>query len=210
MINTNNHKKHPHLKLNVISDNYEDKFKPYCIKLRDENIEKIFYSWFDNFKKLRGAYELYYSIEEYTLPAPTLLTTYTQVLESYHKQKYNKEKGTFKDRITQICNDLKQYELFKEIISPYNINQIEKYVECINLNRNYYTHYDKNKKDSALKGRELIKLNHSLKRLIELLFLKELKFDPNEINKITTTMTKFGNLTFLGESEEKEKNENIN
>lgn len=191
------------LKLGIISDNYEDKFKHQCIKLTEDNIESIFYSWFDNFKKLNGVYELYYSIEGYNIPAHILLTTYTQILESYHRHKYGKNNSKFKDRIIQICDDLKQYEIFEQIIKPYNLTQIDDFAENIKINRNYYTHYDKKNKENAFKGRKLIKLDHRLKRLINLIFLKELKLDPNEINKITSNMPRFQELIFLDDIEEK-------
>ena len=58
------------------------------IRLNENNLEKIFDNWFENYKSLKGVYDLYFSTIGSNLSSETLFLTYCQILESYHRKRY--------------------------------------------------------------------------------------------------------------------------
>lgn len=83
---------------------------------------------------------------------------------------------------------MKKYDFFQTILNKFcadSEDEIEKFCKIVKNNRNYYTHYGK-KQEYVEEGKKLIELNEGLNLVIKLIFLKELDFDLNEINEITS------------------------
>ena len=64
---------------------------PSAIQLTNSNIENITKKWFENYKQFNSVYDLYFSLEDSHLNSSTLFLTYAQILESYHRQRYEGE-----------------------------------------------------------------------------------------------------------------------
>ena len=64
---------------------------PSAIQLTNSNIENIVKKWFENYKQFNSVYDLYFSLEDSHLNPSTLFLTYAQILESYHRQRYEGE-----------------------------------------------------------------------------------------------------------------------
>lgn len=62
------------------------------IQFNENNLQKIFTKWFENFDSLNGVYDLYFSTIRTNLSSETLFLTYYQILESYHRKRYS---GTY-------------------------------------------------------------------------------------------------------------------
>ena len=106
---------------------------PSAIQLTNSNIENIFKKWFENYKRFNSVYDLYFSLEDSHLSSITLFLTYAQILESYHRQRYEgeySEKQNFKriskkvrkclketDEIKSIEDDNERIELTNKIVS---------------------------------------------------------------------------------------------
>lgn len=204
--------------------------RKFAIQLNNKNIEKIFKNWLTNYAEMNSVYSLFYSINESEVNAVTLFLTYSQILENYHRQKYNgkyltekefkpiqkeiKEninsleieklhtneklknkiftsldhdyEYTFKDRLIEIFNKLESYDFFNKILEKPTKNSnkpIEELAKIIKDNRNYYTHYGNKPKRVFLPEKKLHEINESINKIIQLIFLKELGFEAEEINK---------------------------
>ena len=175
----------------------------------------------------------------------SLFLTYAQILESYHRQRYDgcyvdterfkkiskkirkylknmdeineienenhkielKNKitssvkfsyeFTLKDRLLEIFADLKSCNFFEDILEKFTAaDKIDEFSNLIKDNRNYYTHYGK-RKDNILDDANLIELNEALDCIINLIFLKELKFSDEDINSITKKSRMFALNTYV-------------
>ena len=208
---------------------------PSAIQITNSNIESIFKNWFENYQQFNSVYDLYFSLEDSHLNPSTLFLTYAQILESYHRQRYEGEyvnkqeykriskkvrknlkeideiksiedeierlelinkiassirysyEFTLHDRLTELFNELKEYDFFQIILDKFIADAedpIDEFCKIVKNNRNYYTHYG-DKKEYVLDGKNLIELNDALNQVIKLIFLKELDFDLYEINEIT-------------------------
>ena len=58
------------------------------IQLNENNLEKIFNNWFENYDSLKGVYDLYFSTIGSNLSSETLFLTYCQMIESYFRKRY--------------------------------------------------------------------------------------------------------------------------
>ena len=82
------------------------------IQLNENNLEKIFNNWFENYDSLKGVYDLYFSTIGSNLSSETLFLTYCQILESYHRKRYlgeyvSKEKfEDFKSKFTPCATKM--------------------------------------------------------------------------------------------------------
>ena len=96
---------------------------------------------------------------------------------------------TLKDRLKELFNELKEYNLFKDIVSQFCDEetldkQIKIFCDIIKDSRNYYTHYPE-EPGNLLKDIEFLTLVDSLDLIIKLIFLKEFGLTESEINNIT-------------------------
>lgn len=90
--------------LPIIVDSYSSKFqRGELFEINENNIQRIFESWFENYVSLNGVYDLYFSTINSDLSSETLFLTYCQILESYHRKRYAGEYVSEKD-----------FELFKD------------------------------------------------------------------------------------------------
>ena len=79
--------------MSLVSDEIiEGRQYPSAIQLNESNIENIIRRWFENYTQLNSVYDLYFSLEEARLNPASLFLTYAQILESYHRQRYD---GTY-------------------------------------------------------------------------------------------------------------------
>lgn len=222
----------------IIAKTYSNKFQHNALlQFNENNLQKIFTKWFENFDSLNGVYDLYFSTIGTNLSSETLFLTYCQILESYHRKRYSgtytsKEKFeefkskftpcatkmdglnelvskenksqflnkvlnsiaysyeyTLKDRLKELFNELKEYNLFKDIVSQFCDEKtldkrIKTFCDIIKDGRNYYTHYAE-EPENLLKDIEFLTLVDSLDLIIKLIFLKEFGLTESEINNIT-------------------------
>lgn len=225
-----------HIINSLVSNNiFVNNWMPTAIQINESNYVQIFKKWFDNYNNLNSIYGLFCSIDEIHLNPSTLFLTYAQILESYHRQRFNGEyipkkdfnkiakeiynctknseeikklpddnnkdqlkmkikssithsfEYTLKDRLLEIFDKLNNYDFFEDILNQNNDSdddKLDSFADIIRDNRNYYTHYG-NKKDTVVEGSELIRLNDLMKLTINLIFLMELGFSIDEINRIT-------------------------
>ncbi|WP_296887123.1 HEPN domain-containing protein [uncultured Methanobrevibacter sp.] len=111
----------------IVTSTYNMKPQHYAlIQLNENNLEKIFNNWFENYGSLNGVYDLYFSTIGSNLSSETLFLTYCQILESYHRKKYlgeyvSKEKfEDFKSKFTPCATKM---EGLDEIVSKENKSQ---------------------------------------------------------------------------------------
>lgn len=179
--------------LPIVSDEIlKNRQHPSAIQLNESNIGNIIKKWFDNYFQLNYLYNLYFSLDRSNLNPPTLLITYSRILESYHRQRYEKDNVYLYTRLKELFNDLERYDFFNKILERYvgEEDKISKFSGIVKDNRNYYTHYNK-KKDTVIDGKELMELNDGLKLIIDLILLKEFEFSIDEINEITSKSNNF-------------------
>ncbi len=75
----------------VSSDLFVNNWRPAAIQINESNYVQIFRKWFDNYNNLNSIYDLFCSIDEIHLNPSTLFLTYAQILESYHRQRFDGE-----------------------------------------------------------------------------------------------------------------------
>ena len=83
-------------KINIIyplisNNHFTNNWRPTAIQINESNYVQIFKKWFDNYNNLNSIYDLFCSIDEIHLNPSTLFLTYAQILESYHRQRFNGE-----------------------------------------------------------------------------------------------------------------------
>ena len=96
------------------------------IQLNENNLEKIFSKWFENYNSFNGVYDLYFSTIGSNLSNETLFLTYCQILESYHRKKYRGEyvsKEKFEDFKNKFTPCATKMEGLGEIVSKENKSQ---------------------------------------------------------------------------------------
>lgn len=95
-------------------------------------------------------------------------------------------------KILEIFGELSFEERLGEIFGLYAIlvtrllknKDVKKIIRSVTDTRNYYTHYNPNKKDEALKDDDLFWITRDLQVLLQLCFLGELGFQNQEIEDI--------------------------
>ena len=94
-------------------------------------------------------------------------------------------------------------ETFKHIVCLkrngrryYDEKAIDEFCKIVKSTRNYYTHYG-TKENEVVEGKELIELNNALEIIINLIILRDLGFDEDEINEITREHPNFQILTIF-------------
>ncbi len=89
-----------------------------AIQLSHSNVENIFKKWFENYQQFNSVYDLYFSLEDSHLNPSTLFLTYAQIIESYHRQRYEGEyvnKQEFKRISKKVRKKLKELDEIKSI-----------------------------------------------------------------------------------------------
>ena len=107
---------------------------------------------------------------------------------------------TLKDRLIELFKELSQYKKFNEILIKYTAEDGEKAIDTfskiVKSTRNYYTHYG-TKEEEVVEGKKLMELNNALEIIINLIILRDLGFNEEEINKISRKHKNFQILTIF-------------
>ena len=174
----------------------------------ESNFEAKIKYWLQNYKVIEPTLNLYFSVKQnnHTHIESEFLFL-IQALETYHRRTSNEkfmEEEKYKlltSTLMRCCpEDQKEWlegklKFGNEISLRKRIQQlIEPFKDLIGTNkerksiigkivdtRNYLTHYNKDLKNNAVEGIKLINVNKKLEGLLELSFLKELKFSDKEI-----------------------------
>ena len=113
--------------LPIMAKTYNTKYQhDSLIQLNENNLEKIFSKWFENYNSFNGVYDLYFSTIGSNLSNETLFLTYCQILESYHRKKYRGEyvsKEKFEDFKNKFTPCATKMEGLGEIVSKENKSQ---------------------------------------------------------------------------------------
>lgn len=88
---------------------------------------------------------------------------------------------TLRKRLKDLFKKLKDYEVLNEIISQYG--KPKEFINIVVNTRNYYTHYG-NKNQWVASGDKLLILDFTLRLILDLCILNELKLPKNYINNI--------------------------
>lgn len=104
------------------------------------------------------------------------------ILENYSESynyliNNNYKKITLKDRLRYML-----YNINKEIFDILNIKK-DKFIDDVKVSRDYYTHYDINKKDKAFSKDELNIVNMILLTFINFFILTQINLDKKKINE---------------------------
>lgn len=175
------------------------------------SFEKIINSWFHAYSKIRPALSLYFSSATNThkfLESRFLFLI--QGLETYHRKTSSEtrmEENRYEElvsRLVHVCseshrewlesrlkhgNEISLRQRIKRIIQPYksligNNKRREQLIASIVDTRNYLTHYEERLRVRAASGNDLWDLCMKLEAIFQLLILKELGFEKNEIESI--------------------------
>lgn len=84
---------------------------------------------------------------------------------------------TFRSRIADLLLADFQFSFYTG-----NIEELD-FPQVIATTRNFYTHYNQNSEEKALKGEELVEAYHVLRNILEYYLLRELGFNEEFINK---------------------------
>ncbi|MGV8151221.1 MAG: HEPN domain-containing protein [Candidatus Woesearchaeota archaeon] len=179
-----------------------------------ENFEACINKWFEIYSEIEHAYDTFFgSIANYHLYPFNIFLIRIHAIEAYHrmrikttersteeflaylktihdslsghkkisdwidgKLKYANDKG-LKQKLLEILNT--ENSLFKEYI-----NNFEDFATVVSNTRNYYAHFDPVLKDKSLSEKDMIKYNHILKMIIEVIIIKELSLDREIIKKL--------------------------
>ena len=113
--------------LPIMAKTYNTKPQHFAlIQLNENNLEKIFNNWFENYNSLNGVYDLYFSTIDSNLSSETLFLTYCQILESYHRKRFLGEyvsKENFEDFKGKFTPCVTKIEGLNEIVSKENKSQ---------------------------------------------------------------------------------------
>nr|WP_302578891.1 HEPN domain-containing protein [Methanobrevibacter arboriphilus] len=156
----------------------------------DIDSDSLIKNWFDKYtdEKMKPLLDIYFLILSSDTYEESKLILYTQALESYHKNFLSSIKSdriNLRLRLKEIINDLSKFSLIESILENFDDNdcfdRVDNFVDAIIKSRNYYTHYDVDKRVSS---KDLHKLNKRLKYIIELCILCELGLSDEIIEKI--------------------------
>lgn len=181
-----------------------------------EQLHTLMANWFAKSDTLKPFYDLYfgtYYVSEMYLTTEFL--NYVQALESYHRRtKSNVEipedqhRKRFETVVTGAPPEYKEWlveklrysnepnlrKRLKEILKsfPASLEPVlkdrRKFVNDVCVTRNYLTHYDSELEHQAAKDRELFALTSRVKLLLQFCMLKELGFDPQNVEKLTARL----------------------
>lgn len=95
---------------------------------------------------------------------------------------------TLRKRLKDLFKKLDKYDVIRELVEEYG--KPKNFINIVVFTRNYYTHYgDKNK--YVKYGKELMSLNLTLRLIIDLCLLNELKLPEDYINTIIRKKLKY-------------------
>ena len=180
--------------------------------------EAILTNWKNNFQKLRPILDLYETMYTDVGTATTLFLNLTQALETFHARFISDDYSTYKEKVDKLLKDSASEAMWRECLLNENGNRKKIYllnrisflvlaewelpvgflesnpvIFCQKIvdSRNYYTHYNLKKKESAYRVEELPLVNAYLGFLLQYHVLTLLGFD---IGKIKSTIEKKLNL----------------
>ncbi|SHI08949.1 HEPN domain-containing protein, partial [Clostridium grantii] len=190
--------------------------------IKDE-FNEIIKKWFDRSDVLKPVINLYFgTLYNSDMYLEQKFSSLIQALESYHRRtKINTEidPDEHEKRINSIINSVdSQYEdwlkgrlsysneptlrkrlndMINECGTLLNLSSSKKkksFISRICDTRNYFTHYDISLVDRVAKGRELLRICHKLKILIEFNLLLEISFKKETIIKLLAEKYKHHNI----------------
>lgn len=172
--------------------------------------------WANKYNKNEKIYELYLLSIKNDVPMEIKFCNYMQAIELFHRQTYKSYNRTFKNHISEKFIDNQELkneivenhdqkgspfitlrsrliDIFtedKELLKSENVKEnVVKFSDIMCNTRNYYTHYDENKKDKCLVKENLICGINILNYLLCYIILDQLDFDVAYIdNKLKERM----------------------
>ena len=150
-----------------------------------KNIEKIINSWISISNEADPAFDLYFSTQEVKDQFLELkFLTLVHSLEAYHKKVVCTKRVNLRKRIEEMMCPFKKY-IGDDI-------KCKKIMDHIMDTRNYFTHYDKEKKSKALVGQGLYIICLMLEGIFQLTLLKQLDLiSSQDIKFIATEILKY-------------------
>ncbi|MFA0960511.1 HEPN domain-containing protein [Roseivirga sp. BDSF3-8] len=178
------------------------------IEIKD-SIKEIYGNWIEKWKKLESVSSILVdSILHQDRFSYNSFLNIVQGIETFHRR-FRKIDGSIKkdmiDEILEVCPEkykawltdrIGSYNqpslqdrlnnLFSEI-EDVNIKELmgdmEEFVRSVLVTRNYYTHFDSDKKSKALKGKELFRAKRILEFILLINVLKEIGVDQDLLSK---------------------------
>jgi hypothetical protein len=178
----------------------------------EENFESIFKNWLEKKSIIEPVYNLYLTV--LYKKDRNLVVNFLQIIqaiETFHRrtrnnfelseEEYNNKINSILDKVPEEYKQWLQDKLhyaneinlrkrlkelcreFPEVINSY-IGHIRTFANQVYCSRNYYTHYDPQSEDQAVKGRELYYITQRLKLLLEICLLKEILLSNQEIKTL--------------------------
>lgn len=195
--------------INTDADVYDSLF---TFKDIESNFGQMIQNWYLKFDTLEPLYQLYFGSNFGRFVYLNLkFLCLVQALEAYHRRVIANSEISQEEHLKRITNILSSapsehkewlqnelryanepslrsrlkdlYAIFSSTVDnlmPEKKDLIQKVVDI----RNYMTHYDLNLKDRYVSGRELFIIIEKLRILVEMCLLKEIGFDPKEINNM--------------------------
>lgn len=166
-------------------------------------------NWFKTYDQYKSIYELYLLGIKNNIPLEIRFSNLMQSLELIHTLKYNKKrkfithvKEKFKDNpklIDEITNNVDQKEstyiilrsrLIDLFANPFELTfktciyeNIVKFCDILSDSRNYYTHYNKSKRNRCVVKENLLNSIYVLRYIVSCYILENLGFSIDYINK---------------------------
>ncbi len=143
----------------------------------EKNISLYIKNWIEKFENLEAVHELYFSIvNNPTLYLKSKFLNVIYALESYHRQ-VNSTSSTLRERLREL---IYQHRSVKILFIKNNNAFLNRVINT----RNYFTHYDSQKRKKALKGIDLLRYTKKLMLLLELCLLSEMGMNNEEIKDL--------------------------
>lgn len=151
----------------------------FTFKLIENNVEHVINNWIEIYNKTHPALELYFSTqtkENRFLEANFL--TLIRSIEAYQQRILDKGLN-FKEVLIEIIKPSEKWIANKDVL-----------IDSIKNARDYFTHYNPDKKENKKPYEELQKLYLKLEAIFQINLLKSLKFDDSKIRDIMSSNLK--------------------
>lgn len=159
---------------NEILEILQNKFFIHYEEIKDE-FSNIYEKSCECFERINPILQIYLDNLESEIPKLNKFLSFNQMIEGFSREYYNKEsidEMYLNDKTKKSKKDCElKYRisyLIKKVNFIYNLEseKIMKISQTISTNRNYYTHYDKTKKENILKTIDLIKYTYFLEDVL--------------------------------------------
>ena len=174
------------------------------------NFDRLLQNWFNKREALQPVFDLYFTaVHNQYMPDHLEFLSYIQAIESFHRRTRNncirpkQEFTRLRDNIfAKLDEDEKELigpldyanepslkdrlnEIFKEYyeIPPFFSIKKDQFIRDVVNTRNFHTHYSENLKKKTLASANLHDATRKLRAILQLIFLLELGFDRDGINK---------------------------